>query len=179
VTGSLEDWCAAVERIEREQGPVNGAALVAGAWRGGACLHDAASVEHWRAMLDANLESARVALAALLPSMVARGAGSIVLVGSRAVERPWENAGAAAYTAAKSAAVALVQTVAAEVLARGVRANVVLPSTIDTPANRGAMPNADASRWVSPDSLAAVIAFLLSDAARDVSGAAIPVYGRA
>jgi NAD(P)-dependent dehydrogenase (short-subunit alcohol dehydrogenase family) len=74
--------------------------------------------------------------------------------------------------------VALAQAVAAEVLDDGVRVNVVLPSTIDTPQNRAAMPNADVSRWVAPTSLAFVIEFLLSPAARDVSGAAIPVYGR-
>jgi NAD(P)-dependent dehydrogenase (short-subunit alcohol dehydrogenase family) len=73
---------------------------------------------------------------------------------------------------------ALVQVCAAEVLADGVRINAILPSTIDTPANRKALPNADVSRWVSVDSLSSVIAFLLSDGARDISGAAIPVYGK-
>ena len=80
---------------------------------------------------------------------------------------------------AKSAVVTLARVVAAEVLEHGVRVNAVLPSAIDTDANRRAMPKADPSRWVSPASLAQVIAFLLSDAARDVSGAALPVYGRA
>jgi len=75
--------------------------------------------------------------------------------------------------------VALARVVASEVLAAGVRVNAVLPSTIDTAQNRAAMPEADPSRWVAPESLAAVIEFLLSDASRDVSGAAIPVYGRA
>ncbi len=88
-------------------------------------------------------------------------------------------AGASAYTASKSALVGLAQVVAAEVVERGVRVNAVLPSTIDTPANRAAMPGADASKWVPLGSLAAVIAFLLSPDARDISGAAIPVYGRA
>jgi NAD(P)-dependent dehydrogenase (short-subunit alcohol dehydrogenase family) len=101
-----------------------------------------------------------------------------VLVGSRAALRPWESAGAAAYAASKAALVALSECVAAEVLAAGVRVNVVLPSTIDTPANRRAMPNADFTRWVAPDSLVEVVLFLLSDAARDVSGAALPVYGK-
>ena len=73
----------------------------------------------------------------------------------------------------------MCQTVAAEVLGNGVRVNAVLPSTIDTPANRAGMPKADFSSWVSPSSIASVIGFLLSDASRDVSGAAIPVYGRA
>jgi NAD(P)-dependent dehydrogenase (short-subunit alcohol dehydrogenase family) len=94
------------------------------------------------------------------------------------VERPWENAGAAAYAASKSALVAYARAIAEETLAHGVRVNAVLPSTIDTPANRAAMPKADAEKWVTTRSIAEVIAFLLSDAARDVSGAAIPVYGR-
>jgi NAD(P)-dependent dehydrogenase (short-subunit alcohol dehydrogenase family) len=130
-------------------------------------------------MLDENLESAHRALVALVPRLVARRGGSVVVIGSRNVERPWAGAGAAAYTVAKSAVVALARTVAAEVLDAGVRVNAVLPSTIDTPANRAAMPKADPSRWVAPASIAEVIAFLLSEAARDVSGAVIPVYGRA
>ena len=133
----------------------------------------------WRKMLDQNLESARVALQALLPPMVAAKKGSIVLIGSRAAQRPWESTGAAAYAASKAAVLALAQAVAAEVLEDNVRVNVVLPSTLDTSANRAAMPNVDPSRWVTRESLCDVIGFLLSDAARDVSGAALPVYGRA
>ena len=155
-----------------------GAVLAAGGWQGGVEFHAAESDRIFRAMLDINLETARVALTAILSGMVARQTGSIVLFGSRAVERPWESAGAAAYAAAKSAVVALCRAVAAEVVTSGVRVNAVLPSTIDTPANRRAMPGADPSRWVSPRSLAGVVEFLLSDAARDVSGAALPVYGR-
>jgi len=156
----------------------NGAVLVAGGWRGGKALHEEHSDENWRAMFDSNLETARVALQALLPGLVERKSGSIVVLGSRAAERPWESAGAAAYAAAKAALVALVKSVAVEVLDAGVRINAVMPSTIDTPANRASMPNAEFSRWVTPESLSGVIAFLLSPAARDISGAAIPVYGR-
>jgi NAD(P)-dependent dehydrogenase (short-subunit alcohol dehydrogenase family) len=130
-------------------------------------------------MVGTNLDTAERSLRALLPGMVARGGGSVVVIGSRAVERPWTSAGAAAYAATKAAVVALAQAIAAEVLEHGVRVNAVLPSVIDTAANRSAMPDADPSRWVSPSSLAGVIGFLLSDDARDVSGAAIPVYGRA
>jgi NAD(P)-dependent dehydrogenase (short-subunit alcohol dehydrogenase family) len=101
-----------------------------------------------------------------------------VVIASAASVRPWEQARAAAYAAAKAGALALVQATAAECLASGVRINAVLPSTIDTPANRAAMPKADVSRWVLPQSLARVTEFLLSDGARDVSGAALPVYGR-
>src|SRR6202035_4502701 len=105
----------------------------------------------------------------LLPGMVARKRGSIVVIGSRAVERPWTSVSASAYGTTKTAVVALAQTVAAEVLADGVRVNAILPSTLDTAANRRAMPDVDPSRWVTTESAAAVISFLLSDDARDVS----------
>jgi NAD(P)-dependent dehydrogenase (short-subunit alcohol dehydrogenase family) len=172
------DWAALLARLEAEAIVVNGAVLAAGTWRGGARLHEQPDEATWRALFDANLETARASLQALLPGMVSRRNGSIVLVGSAAAVRPWEHAKSAAYAASKAALVALAQAVAAEVLADGVRVNVVLPSTIDTAANRKAMPDADFSRWVAPESLAEISAFLLSDAARDISGAALPVYGR-
>lgn len=176
---SATQWQAALERIDRELGAPRGAVLTAGGWQGGVPFHDAGSDATWQAMLEINLETARRSLQAILRGMVLREQGSIVLIGSRAAERPWESKGASAYAVAKSAVVTLARVVAAEVLDNGVRVNVVLPSTIDTAANRRAMPRADPARWVSPASLAQVIAFLLSDAARDVSGAVLPVYGRA
>lgn len=173
-------WAEAMPRIERELGSLpSQAALIAGAWRGGKPLHEEASDEVWRAMMAANVDTVYRSLRALLPTMVARRRGSIVVVGSRVVEQPWTSARGAAYAASKSAVVALARAVAAEVLEFGVRVNAVLPSTMDTPANRASMPKADPGNWVSPSSAAGVVAFLLSDEARDVSGAAIPVYGRA
>ncbi|HSI03869.1 MAG TPA: SDR family oxidoreductase, partial [Myxococcota bacterium] len=100
-------------------------------------------------------------------------------VGARPVELPGTAGTAAEYAAAKSAVVALARAAAAEALTSRVRINAVLPSIIDTPPNRKAMPGAKHDTWVSPASLADVIGFLLSDSARDVSGAMIPVYGRA
>jgi NAD(P)-dependent dehydrogenase (short-subunit alcohol dehydrogenase family) len=176
---STAGWDAPLAVVESRLGPVSGAALVAGGWRGGRPFHEDRDEGTWRRMLDENLESAQRALRALLPRLVAQHSGSVVVVGSRNVERPWSGAGAVPYTVAKSAVVALARAIAAEVLDAGVRLNAVLPSTIDTAANRGAMPDADASRWVEPESIAGVIEFLLSDAARDVSGAVLPVYGRA
>lgn len=175
--GSRAAWQELLERLAREELAVEGAVLAAGGWRGGAPLSET-SDEVWSAMLSTNLETARVSLQALLPRMLAARRGSIVLVASLAAARPWESARAAAYAASKAAALALVQATAAEVLQSGVRVNAILPSTIDTPANRSAMPQADFARWVAPASLAAVTAFLLSDSARDISGAALPVYGR-
>lgn len=172
-------WRDPLARIERELGPLTGAVLVAGGWKGGGPLHERKDDAIWRAMLDENLESAYHALRAVLPGMVGRREGSVVVIGSRAAVRPETSAGAAEYAATKAAVVALAQAVAAEVVESGVRVNVVLPSTMDTPANRQAMPKADPSRWVSLGSVAGVVGFLLSDAAKDVSGAALPVYGRA
>jgi len=157
---------------------ISGAVLVAGTWKGGARSFEAGSDAIWSTVMSANLETTRVALQALLPRMVAAQSGSVVAIGSRAAARPWEGARAAAYAASKAAVLALVQAAAAEVLADGVRINAVLPSTIDTPANRAAMPKHDPAKWVSVESLSGVIAFLLSDAARDISGAAIPVFGK-
>jgi NAD(P)-dependent dehydrogenase (short-subunit alcohol dehydrogenase family) len=170
---SMSGWANALGDSE-----IAGAVLVAGTWQGGKRLFEPGADASWTALMSANLETARISLQALLPRMVAAKAGSIVAVGSRVAVRPWEGAHSAAYAASKAALLALVQASAGEVLADGVRINAVLPSTIDTPANRAAMPGSDASQWVSVESLSAVIAFLLSDAARDISGAALPVYGR-
>jgi NAD(P)-dependent dehydrogenase (short-subunit alcohol dehydrogenase family) len=173
-------WKLALARSEQVFGePPTLAALVAGAWRGGTPLHEETSDETWRGMMTANTETVYRGLRALLPSMVARQRGSVVVVGSKVVEQPAASAGAAAYAASKAAVVAMAKSVAAEVSGHGVRVNAVLPSTLDTPANRRAMPTADGARWVSLGSAAGVIAFLLSDGARDIRGASIAVYGRA
>lgn len=172
-------WAALLAQVKSTLGPPEGAVLVAGAYRGGAALTAAGAAEHFRLLYDANLESARLALAALLGGMHGRGRGSIVLIGSRAAVRPWESAGSAAYAVSKAAVVALAQVAAEEAREHGVRVNAVLPSTLDTRANRASMPDQDPTRWVTPESLCEVIEFLLSDASRDVSGAALPVYGRA
>lgn len=186
LTGDLAGgavWSEAMPRIVRELGSApTAAALIAGAWRGGKPLHAMAEADEdatWRMMLGANLETVRRSLRAVLPPMVERRSGAVVVMGSRAAVDPASSAGAAAYAASKAATVALAQAVAAEVRDAGVRVNAVLPSTLDTPANRAAMPGADPTRWVSLASAAGVIAFLLGPDARDVSGAAVPVYGRA
>jgi NAD(P)-dependent dehydrogenase (short-subunit alcohol dehydrogenase family) len=182
VTGDITveaTWAEAMPRIERELGalPLR-AALVAGGWAGGKPLHEEANDDVWTSMLQANLATVHRSLRALLPSMVARKHGSVVVIGSRAAVSPETSARAAAYAASKAAVVALARAVAAEVLGAGVRVNAVLPSTMDTPANRTSMPKTDPGDWVSLASVAGVVAFLLGDDARDVSGVALPVYGR-
>lgn len=174
---SRASWNDALKEVEARVGPPTGAALIAGGYDGGSPLHRAEE-STWEKMRTMNLDTAYHSMRALLPGMVARSRGSIVVVGSRAVERPWESANAAAYAASKSAVVAMARASAAEVVSDHVRINAVLPSIIDTPANRESMPKSDPSRWVTGESLAKVIAFLLSDDARDVTGAAVPVYGR-
>jgi NAD(P)-dependent dehydrogenase (short-subunit alcohol dehydrogenase family) len=176
---SRDSWKKSLAELAADGLVPDGAVLSAGNWKGGERLHESSDDRVWRAMIENNLETAHTSLVSLLPGMVERRRGSIVLIGSRAAERPWESAGASAYAAAKAAVVALARVAAQEVLAEGVRVNVVLPSVIDTPPNRAAMPDADHARWVSPESLAQTIAFLLSDAARDVTGSVLPVYGRA
>lgn len=173
-------WDEALPRIARELGGAPSlAALVAGAWRGGKPLHAGGGDDDtWNTMMRANLETVHRSLVRLLPAMVERKHGAVVVIGSRAALHPGTSAGAAAYAASKAAVVALAGAVAAEVLEFGVRVNALLPSTMDTPANRAAMPSADPSRWVSLASAAGAVAFLLSDAARDISGVALPIDGR-
>jgi NAD(P)-dependent dehydrogenase (short-subunit alcohol dehydrogenase family) len=131
----------------------------------------------WQRMFDANLNSTFHILRAVIPIMREAGAGRIVAIGSRAAEDPGPKVGA--YSASKAALVSLMKTVALENKDTGITANVILPGTMDTPANRKAMPGADVSQWVQPASVASLIVWLASDAGKDVTGAAIPVYGRA
>jgi NAD(P)-dependent dehydrogenase (short-subunit alcohol dehydrogenase family) len=171
-------WSEALPRIERDLGGLpTQAALIAGTYRGGKPLHEETD-EVWRTVVSANLETVYRSLRALLPSMVARRKGTIVVIGARPAEQPWTAAGSASYAATKAGVVAMARAVSAEVLEHGVRINAVLPSTMDTPANRAAMPKADPTKWVSLPSAAGLVAFLLGDGARDVSGAAVPLYGR-
>jgi NAD(P)-dependent dehydrogenase (short-subunit alcohol dehydrogenase family) len=130
------------------------------------------SLAEWDRMLNLNLRSAVIGCRGVLPTMMAAGYGRIVSISSRAVVPPL--GGLIGYTVAKAAIITLTQALAREV-ARGITANAVLPSTMDTPANRQAMPDADRSGWVSTDAVAEVIAYLASEAAGMVSGATIPV----
>ena len=129
----------------------------------------------WDRMMNLNLRSAFLMFRAALPAMLAARHGRIVAVGSRTGTDP--AAGLSAYGVSKAGLVALVRTLALELKGTGVTANVIMPSVIDTTANRRSMPGADTSRWVKPQSIASLIAYLVSDDARDVNGAVIPVYG--
>lgn len=133
-------------------------------------------LEDWDFLFNINARSLFVTCRAVLPGMRRVGEGRIVNVASRAALKG--DAGSAIYGASKSAAVRLTESIAAEVADTNICVNCVLPGMIDTPVNRQAMPNADFGSWVSTESIAGVIAFLASDAARDIRGASIPVFGR-
>ena len=133
----------------------------------------ATPLAEWRRLVDLNLTSAVVGCRAVLPAMRAARRGRIVNVASRAVVPPL--GGFIAYTVSKSAVIALTQALAQEERPHGITVNAVLPSTMDTPANRKAMPDADRSAWVSTDAVADVIAYLASDSASAVSGACVMV----
>jgi NAD(P)-dependent dehydrogenase (short-subunit alcohol dehydrogenase family) len=167
---------AECDRVARLAAPVDALLHLIGGFEGGKPVAETPD-EIWDKILDVNLRSAQRMLRAVLPSMLKAGRGRIVAVSSRAAVEPMANF--AAYSVSKAALVTLLKTVALEVKDAGVTANVVLPSVIDTPANRAAMPSADASKWVTPESIAGLLVWLVSDAARDVNGAAIPIYARA
>ena len=134
------------------------------------------SIESWDRMYAINVRTAVLASQAALPHLLARGRGRIVNVGSLGAVQA--GAGMGAYAAAKAGVARLTEALAEEHKDHGITVNAVLPTVIDTAANRASMPQADASRWVPPDALAQVILFLLSDAAMAVNGALIPVKGR-
>ncbi len=133
------------------------------------------SLEQWHKDFELNLTTTFLVCKHSLRRMLGQGYGRIVTLGSRGAVEP--GAELAAYSASKAGVVALTQAIAEETKGTNITANVVLPSIIDTPANRRAMGSDNADRWVKPESLAEVICFLASEAARDLRGAIIPVYG--
>ena len=134
-------------------------------------------IERFEMQLRTNLRATYLVSAAALPGMLARGGGAIVCVSSRAAVQPFP--GAAGYITGKAGVLAFVAALASESTGDGIRANAILPSIVDTPGNRASQPDADHSRWVSPQEVANVIAFLCAPESSAVSGAQIPVYGRA
>ena len=156
--------------------PLNGLANLVGGFAAAGRVHET-PVEEFDEQFRLNLRPTYLVTQAALPEMLQAGTGSIVCVGTRAALSPFS--GAAGYAASKAAVIAFAQAVAVEYRNDGIRCNAVLPSVIDTAANRAAMPNADHDRWVKPAEIAVVIAHLLAEDSSAVSGAAIPVYGRA
>jgi len=145
-----------------------------GGFAGGQTVADTDDATFQR-MFEVNLNTAFHMLRAVIPHMRKAGTGRIIAIGSRAAENPGPTVGA--YSASKAALVSLIRTVALENKDAGITANVILPGTIDTPSNRKAMAGADTSTWVQPESIASLIVWLVGNSGRDVTGAAIPVYG--
>jgi len=172
---SLDAAKKAADSIISRFGKIDVLVHTVGGFAGGQTVADTDDATFQR-MLDLNLNSAFHMLRAVIPHMRKAGAGCIIAIGSRAAESPGATVGA--YSASKAALVSLIRTVALENKDAGLMANVILPGTIDTPANRQAMPGADTSAWVQPASVASLIVWLAGDAGKDVTGAAIPVYGK-
>jgi NAD(P)-dependent dehydrogenase (short-subunit alcohol dehydrogenase family) len=171
---SSEGARSAVEAALARGGRVDILVHLVGAFAGGTTVAETDD-STLRDMLDTNLCSTFYITKAILPHMLARKAGRIVAVGSRAAVEA--SPGAAVYSASKAAVVALIKAVAAENGVDGISANVVLPGTMDTPANRKAMPGADFTTWVKTEQVAKLILALASDDLSQVNGAAIPIFG--
>jgi NAD(P)-dependent dehydrogenase (short-subunit alcohol dehydrogenase family) len=163
-----------VDQIVNRFGKIDILAHTVGGFAGGQSVVETDDATFER-MLDLNLNATLHLLRAAVPPLRQSGDGRIVAIGSRQAVEPGANVGA--YSASKAAMVSLVRTVALENKDAGLRANVILPSTMDTPGNRKAMPNADFSEWVRPASVASLMVWLAGDGGRDVNGAVIPVYG--
>ena len=164
----------AVDSLVSRFGKLDILAHTVGGFAGGQSIAETDDATFER-MFDVNLNSTFYLLRAAIPVMRKTGNGRIVAIGSRAALEP--GAGVGAYSASKAAMVSLIRTVAQENKDVGITANAILPGTMDTPANRKFMPTADFSKWVRPAAVASLIAWLVSDAGKDVNGAVIPVYG--
>jgi NAD(P)-dependent dehydrogenase (short-subunit alcohol dehydrogenase family) len=171
---SSEGAKVVVDLVVARFGRLDVLAHTVGGFAGGQSIADTGDATFER-MLDVNLSSVFHILRAAIPALRRTGDGRIIAIGSRAALEP--GAGVGAYSASKAAMVSLIRTAAAENKDAGLRVNVILPGTMDTPANRNAMPNADFSKWVRPASVANLITWLAGDAGTDVNGAVIPVYG--
>ncbi len=163
-----------VQKVVAEYGHLDVMVNTVGAYAGGMKLWET-DPKVFDQMLTLNLRAGYTLLRAVVPEMLKQKQGAIISLASKAALD--HAAGAAAYAASKAAAVAMIDSLAADLKGSGVRVNSILPSIIDTQANRRAMPNADFAQWPKPEEIARVILFLCSDDARLIHGAAVPVYG--
>jgi NAD(P)-dependent dehydrogenase (short-subunit alcohol dehydrogenase family) len=176
VTDPAEVKTVVSAAVASDGAPLGGLVNLVGGFAMSGPVHET-PVEEFEKQFRLNLRPTYLMTQAAVKEMVDNGGGAIVCVGSRAAVQPFT--GAAGYIASKAAVIAFSQAVAVEYKDDGIRCNVILPSVIDTPANRASMPNADHDRWVKPAEIATVISHLLSPDAAVTSGATIPVYGRA
>ncbi len=147
---------------------------LAGGFRMGEAVHDSTD-QNWDFLFNINSRTLLHTTRAIVPHMLQAGGGKIINVGAFAAQKGQAQMGV--YTAAKSVVIRLTESMAAELRTKNINVNCVLPTVLDTPENRAAMPDADPANWVAPEALADVIVFLASDAARAVHGAALPVTG--
>ncbi len=165
----------AVKRIVEKFGRIDVLINTAGGYRAGTPVHQT-PLEDWDFLLDLNARSVFLTCRNVIPHMLGQGGGKIVNIASSAALGG--SANHAAYSVSKTAVLRLTESLAAELKTAGINVNCVLPGIIDTPPNRKAMPDADFSTWVTPESISRVILFLCSDAASDIHGAAIPIFGK-
>jgi NAD(P)-dependent dehydrogenase (short-subunit alcohol dehydrogenase family) len=163
---------AALSKVRELEAVVN----LVGGFSDGPRVHET-DPEDFERMLRLNVMPGFLLARAAMPRLIERGGGAFVGVSARPALRPYP--GAAGYISSKAAVLALVQALDAEYKGDGIRCNAILPSVIDTPANRQAMPDADHAKWVPPEQIAKVVRFLVSEDSAPTSGAAVPVYGRA
>lgn len=166
---------AMMSEAHRRFGKIDGLVNTVGGFRGGRPVHETDLAE-WDFLYGINVRTALNACRSVIPYMLKTQSGRIINVASRNAFQGSPQY--AAYSAAKTGVLRLTESLAGELKTRGINVNCIVPGTIDTPQNREAMPMADFSTWVVPDDLAHVVVFLLSDEARSVTGAAVPVYGR-
>ena len=188
LNGSAQHWLAGdidmtdpkvvnamVAEANKRFGRLDGLVNTVGGFRGGKPVHET-DLSEWDFLYDINVRTALNACRSVIPYMLKAQSGRIINIASRNAFQGSPHY--AAYSAAKTAVLRLTESLAGELKARGINVNCIVPGTIDTPQNRKDMPKADFSTWVSPEDIAHVIAFLLSDEARSVTGTAVPVYGR-
>ena len=169
-----EQVTAAAASARARFGRIDVLCNIAGGFRMGQPVHETSN-DNWNFLFDINARTLLHAVRAVVPQMIADGGGKIVSVAAYAAQRGSAKMGP--YIASKDAVIRLTETMAAELRDKNINVNCVLPTIIDTPENRTAMPDADPARWVAPKDLASVILFLASDAARAIHGAALPVTG--
>lgn len=169
---SVAAW---VEAVKQKWGRADVLVNIAGGYKPGKPVHEMEEAE-WDFMLNLNARSAFLTCRAVIPTMLAQESGKIINIGAKAALAAGRKS--TAYAVSKAAILRLTEALSAEVREKNINVNAVIPSTIDTPGNRTAQPEADTSKWVKPEELAAVIIFLASDAANAIHGAHIPVYGR-
>ncbi len=160
-----------VEEVARKEGRIDALVNLVGGFALGRVAETEVSL--WQRMLTLNLTSAFLLSKAVTPYMLGRRSGRIVHVAARAAAEPFP--GAAAYIVSKSGLVALIRALATELAGSGIMVNGILPTTIDTPANRKSMPDVDPSTWVKPESVAQALMYLASDEVSQISGAVIPI----